>query len=118
MDGKLQGSDAQTVEASAAAVWAIVADSRRLPEWVPVVDEVARHESREGAGSVRRCEVRMGGRRGYIGERCLEAVPERRLTHAVDDDSLGFTKLFDDYAFPLRLEPAGPSRTLVTCETF
>jgi hypothetical protein len=59
----------------------------------------------------------MGGRRGYMVERCLESVPERRLRHVVEDDSLGFTKMFRDYSFTLLLEPRGDGTTLVTCET-
>ena len=50
-------------------------------------------------------------------ERCVESVPERRLRHAVDDDSFGFTRMFRDYTFTLELEPRGAA-TLVTIETF
>ena len=60
----------------------------------------------------------MGARRGYMVERCLESVPDRRLRHAVEDDSLGFTKMFRDYSFTLELEPRGDDATRVTCETF
>jgi hypothetical protein len=45
-------------------------------------------------------------------------VPERRLRHAVEDDSLGFTTLFRDHSFTLALEPRWDGATLVTCETF
>jgi hypothetical protein len=51
-------------------------------------------------------------------ERCVESVPERRLRHTVEDDSLGFTKMFRDYSFTLELEQCAENATLVTCETF
>lgn len=116
--GKLQGRSEQTISASPSRIWEVLADSSRLPDWVPVVETVTEHAEHEQAGSVRRCEVAMGGRRGYMVERCLESVPERRLRHAVEDDSLGFTKMFRDYSFTLELEQCAEDATLVTCETF
>lgn len=116
--GKLQGRSEQTINASPSHIWAVLEDSSRLPEWVPVVERMTEHSEREQAGTVRRCEVAMGARRGYMVERCLESVPERRLRHTVEDDSLGFTKMFRDYSFTLELEPRAEDATLVTCETF
>jgi uncharacterized protein YndB with AHSA1/START domain len=115
---RLQGRSEQTIGAPPALVWEVLEDSSRLPEWVPVVERMTEHEEREREGSVRRCEVAMGGRRGYMVERCLESIPGRRLRHAVEDDSLGFTRMFRDYSFTLALEPRGDDATLVTCETF
>src|SRR5215211_1334305 len=117
MAARLQGTNAQLIEADAVRVWSIVEDAGRLPEWVPVVSDVVQAGAREKQGSVRRCNVEMGRKRGYIVERCVEAVPERRLSHAVDDDSLGFSKLFESYSFALSLGP-DPRGTLVTCETY
>jgi uncharacterized protein YndB with AHSA1/START domain len=115
---KLQGQSEQAIEATPASVWAILEDSSVLAQWVPVVERVSEHSEREVPGSVRRCEVAMGRRHGYIVERCVESVPERRLRHAVDDDSLGFTRMFRDYTFTLELEPRGDESTVVTCKTF
>jgi len=114
----LQGHSEQTIEEPTKRVWAVVEDSSLLAEWVPAVERVSEHANREGPGSVRRCEVSVGGRRGYIVERCIESVPGMRLRHAVDDDSLGFTKMFRDYTFSLELESQGENSTLVRCETF
>lgn len=116
--GTLQGRSEQMVAASPQRIWAVLEDSTRLPDWVPVVERVTEHDKRESAGAVRRCEVAMAGKRGYIVERCLESIPERKLHHAVDDDSFGFTKMFRDYSFTLELVPRGESTTRVICETF
>ena len=115
---RLQGHSEQTIEASPARIWAVLEDPSRLPDWVPVVERVTEHEACERTGSLRRCEVAMGARRGYIVERCLATVSEQRLSHAVEDDSLGFTEMFRDYSFTLELEPITDNSTLVTCETF
>jgi hypothetical protein len=96
----------------------VLEDPTRLPDWVPVVERVSEHADREQPGSVRRCDVAMGKRRGYMVERCLESVPGRRLRHAVEDDSLGFTRMFRDYSFTLELEPRANDATVVSCETF
>jgi uncharacterized protein YndB with AHSA1/START domain len=118
MSGAPQGKNEQLIEAPAASVWSIVEDSSALANWVPAVERVVSHEQREAPGTVRRCDVELGGKRGYIIERCVEAIPERRVSHAVEDDSLGLTRLFAEYSFSLDLAPRGPQRTLVTCETF
>jgi uncharacterized protein YndB with AHSA1/START domain len=115
---RLQGHSEQEVQAPAASIWALLEDPARLPDWVPVVDRVTEHSESEKPGSIRRCEVAMGGRRGYMVERCVEALPERRLRHEVVDDSLGFTRMFRDYSFTLSLEPTADDATLVACETF
>jgi uncharacterized protein YndB with AHSA1/START domain len=115
---RLQGRSDQIIGAPPSRVWRVLEDSSRLPDWVPVVERMTEHEEREREGSVRRCEVAMGGRRGYMVERCLESVPERTLRHAVEDDSLGFTRMFRDYSFSLELAPHGVDGTLVTIETF
>jgi uncharacterized protein YndB with AHSA1/START domain len=115
---RLQGHSEQAIDAPPGRVWEVIEDSSLLAEWVPAVENVTEHADREEPGSVRRCEVAVSGRRGFIVERCIEAVPERKLRHAVDDDSLGFTKLFRDYTFTLELEPQGEDSTTVTCETF
>jgi uncharacterized protein YndB with AHSA1/START domain len=114
----LQGHSEQTISASPERVWEVIEDSSLLDQWVPAVERVTEHAAREEPGSVRRCEVALGGRRGYVVERCIESVPQHRLRHAVDDDSLGFTKMFRDYTFTLELEPSGEDSTTVTCETF
>lgn len=118
MTAPRQGRTELVIEASPPRIWSILEDSSRLPEWVPLVREVTRHEAREGPGTVRHCNVQFGTKRGYMVERCIEAVPERRLVHAVDDDSLGFNRMFADYTFALELEPEGAERTRVACEAF
>jgi uncharacterized protein YndB with AHSA1/START domain len=115
---KLQGHSEQTIDAPPSRIWAVLEDSSVLARWVPVVERVAEHDEREQPGSVRRCEVEMGGKRGVMVERCIESIPEKRLRHAVDDDTLGFTKLFRDYTFTLELTPRSEHSTLVTIETF
>ncbi len=112
-----QGSTRQVIDAPPSRVWAVLEDASLLPRWIAGVTEVLSHDEREQVGSVRRCTVEFSGRTGYIVERCIEAAPERRYAYVVDDDSLGFTKMFADYGFSLALEPEADGRTVVTCST-
>ncbi len=114
----LQGHSEMAIDASPARVWEVLADASLLPDWAPVVDRTTEHADREEAGAVRRCEVTLGGRSGTIVERCVEAVPQRRLRHAVVEDSFGFTRMLRDYSFTLELRPRGDGATLVTCASF
>jgi uncharacterized protein YndB with AHSA1/START domain len=118
MKGNSQGADELLIDAPAARVWSILEDTSLLPQWVPPVLELLEHDAREGVGSVRRCGVAFGSKRGYIVERCVEAVPERRLAHVVEDDSLGFGRYFADYGFALELEPRGDGGTLASCTSY
>ena len=106
------------VEADVPAVWDVLADSRLLPQWAPVVDDVtACAPGGEAVGAVRHCTARLGGKSGRMVERCVELVAERRIAYVVDDESFGMRRMFDDYGFALELEPMAGGRTRVTLHT-
>jgi len=103
------------IEATPKAIFDVLADAEALPEWLPMVE---RCESRgpRGIGGERVCEVDWGGRRGMLVERCTERVMRRRLAFVVDEDTLGFSKMFDEFGFAYDLVPEGPGRTRVRME--
>jgi uncharacterized protein YndB with AHSA1/START domain len=115
--GTPRGRDELLVAAPVERVWAILTDSRRLPEWAPPVEAVTGCEDEEAPGATRRCAVRIGGRPGEMVERCVEAVPLRRLSYVVDEDSFGFARRFADYGFTLSLTPCDGG-TAVALQTF
>jgi uncharacterized protein YndB with AHSA1/START domain len=111
----------RTVETTAppGAVWAVLEDSTLLPRWAAVVEEVScRVPGREALGSVRECRVDFAGRKGTIVERCVELIPNRKIAYVVDDDSLGFTRMFADYGFTITVEDGGANRTTVQMDTY
>jgi uncharacterized protein YndB with AHSA1/START domain len=118
MNGKQQIVRNTTIGAPASAVWAVLSDSRLLPEWAPVVDEVTECSvAGEAVGEVRSCNVRLAGKSGHLVERCTEFTPMTRIAYAVDDESFGMRKLFEHYGFAIDLESVGPDKTEVAIET-
>ena len=119
MNGKHQIQRRLEMDAPRQAVWAILEDSAALPQWAPAVEDVTcRGPGPEDLGSVRECRVDFAGRKGTIVERCVELVPSSRIGYVVDDDSLGFNKMFADYGFTISLKDAGPQRTSVVMDTY
>lgn len=118
MEGKKQIERSTIIHAPAGTVWEILADSRLLPEWVPVVDEVIECSSDgEAVGEARRCKANLAGKSGHMVERCIEFTPMTRVAYVVDDESFGMRKMFDHYGFAIALEPRGPEKTQVILET-
>jgi hypothetical protein len=72
----------------------------------------------ESAGSVRECRVSFAGREGTIVERCVELVPSSFAAYVVDEDSLGFNRMFADYGFTIALEVAEAGRSTVRMDTY
>lgn len=56
-------------------------------------------EGKESVGVVRTCDVEFAGRDGQTIERCIESVPNRKLSHAIEEDSFGFTRMLLDFWF-------------------
>jgi uncharacterized protein YndB with AHSA1/START domain len=118
VDGTKQIERSVVVDADAPAVWDVLADSRLLPRWAPVVDEVtACAPGGEAVGEVRHCTARLDRRSGRMVERCVELVRERRIAYVVDEESFGMRRMFDDYGFALELDPMPGGRTRVTLYT-
>jgi uncharacterized protein YndB with AHSA1/START domain len=118
MEGKKQIERSTVIHAPADAVWEVLADSRLLPEWAPVVDEVTECSIEgEAVGEVRHCNVNLAGKSGRMVERCIEFTPTTRIAYIVDDESFGMRKMFDHYGFAINLESQGAVKTRLTLET-
>lgn len=114
---KLQGRNEIVIDAGADRIWEILEDSRsHLPHVLPIVNNVE-IDGKEYLGAVRRCDVNLAGRDGHTVERCIESVPNGRLSHAIEDDSFGFSRALSDFWFSFVLEPEGPHKTRVRIET-
>jgi len=108
MKGTHQLTREIAIDAPRDQVWAVVADSNLLPQWAPPVKQVEEvSQGPERVGTTRVCRVEFGGREGTMTERCVEFDPPRRAGYVVDDDSLGFSRMFADYGFTISIEDAG-----------
>src|SRR6266540_6354298 len=103
---KIQGHNEVIIGAEAGRIWAVLEDSSNVPRYMRAVQTIdVAPGSRERVGATRTCQVEMEGRRGEVVERCVELVPNQRLTHVCDRDDFGFSRLFDDFGFTFVLEP-------------
>src|SRR5919198_6185860 len=118
MKGMLQGRTEISIEAPPDVIWALLEDSEtNLPSVFPMVQTCTLADGgHERVGAVRTCGVDFGGRKGETVERCIEAVPRRRLAHVIEDDTFGFSRRLSDFWFSFELDPR-PATTVVSVET-
>ena len=119
MKGKHQLTRHIEINATPEEVWSVVADSSRLPEWAPPVQGISEiSHGPEGVGTTRVCEVDFAGRPGTMTERCVEFDPPRRAGYVVDEDSLGFGKMFADYGFTVTIEERPNGSSIAQTDTY
>jgi uncharacterized protein YndB with AHSA1/START domain len=107
------------IDAPRDQVWAVVADSKLLPEWAPPVKQVnSVSDGPDGVGTTRVCQVEFGGRNGTMTERCVEFDPPRRAGYVVDDDSLGFGRMFAAYGFTISIEDGPQGSSIARTDTY
>ena len=118
MNGKHQLNRETVIDAPGDQVWAVVADSSMLPEWAPPVSALTdMSKGPEGVGTTRVCAVDFGSRQGSMTERCVEFDPPHRAGYVVDDDSLGFGRMFADYGFTITIDDRLDGTSTVRMDT-
>jgi len=96
MTPNVQGSDEIVVNAPPEAIWHILTDTTRLPEWAPMVKQT--NGTAESLGAVRQCEVEFDRRPGKVTERCSKFRPHERIAWVMEQDSFGFGRMFAAFA--------------------
>lgn len=117
MASKLQVQNEMEIQAPAGKVWEIITDD---PSYLSVLNpSVKRVTSQEpGMGAVRSCDVMMDGKTGNMEERCVQYTPLESITWLLQQDSLGFNKMFSDVRFSFELKPKGEHSTYVISKSF
>jgi len=105
----MQGNNEVVVQAKAEQIWMILEDSTLLPQWAPMVKSTTGKIER--AGSVRTCQVEWEGRKDEVAERCIEAIPNRKIAWIMEQGMM--TKMFSKIQFGFVLEPKNGGATLV-----
>jgi carbon monoxide dehydrogenase subunit G len=116
---RLQGRTERLIHASAERIWEILDDpEKNLPDILPTVKACTLDGGGpEQLGTVRTCTVHLRGKVGTTIERCIEFVPNRRVAHRIEQDTVGLERYFTDYSFRYALEPKTPDTTLLRLET-
>jgi len=108
----ITGSDEIVVLTPPSAIWPLLEDSRRLPEWAPMVKSTT--GLTESAGTTRTCQVEFEGRKDEVVERCIEATPNQRIRWVMEQGML--LKVFKSVVFGIALNPEGADTTRVAME--
>jgi len=107
--GVFQGSNEVVIEAGPERIWAILADSTCLSQWAPMVKHTT--GKAEKVGAVRTCQVEWEGRKDQVVERCVEAVPNKKIAWVMEQGMM--TRMFSTISFWFELEPTNLDATLV-----
>jgi uncharacterized protein YndB with AHSA1/START domain len=119
MNGKHQLTREVAIDVPPHQVWSVVSDSSLLPEWAPPVKGITEiSDGPDGVGTTRVCEVEFAGRPGTMTERCVEFDPPRRAGYVVDEDSLGFGRMFADYGFTVTIEEGANGSSIARTDTY
>jgi len=116
MKAPAQGSNTIVIEAPKGRIWELLADSRHLLEWMPMVKSTS--GEKESLDAVRHCDVEFNGKPGKVTERCCDFEPTDRIGWVMEKESFGFAKMLEGMGFDFRLETVGPQATRVVNTTY
>ncbi|MBI3603086.1 MAG: SRPBCC family protein [Nitrospirae bacterium] len=109
MGDALQGLSEIVIQAGPERVYAILEDSTLLPRWAPMVKHTTGRT--EKVGSVRTYQVEWEGRKDEVAERCVEAIPNKKIAWIMEKGMM--TRMFSRISFWYVLEPQGRSTTVL-----
>jgi uncharacterized protein YndB with AHSA1/START domain len=108
-----QGSSEIVIRAGPERIYAILEDSTLLPRWATMVKSTTGKTER--VGSIRTCQVEWEGRKDKVTERCIEAIPAKRIRWVMEKGPM--KKMFVDVRFGFALELQDNHTTLLRLET-
>lgn len=113
---KLQARNEAIVNASVSSVWAIITDINNLHKINPGVIKATGRMDKQG--ETRTCEMDNKGRKGTMTEKLIELVPEQKTVWAIENDTMGMSKMLKDPRFCFYLEKLGDSKTKIINESY
>ncbi|HMS66628.1 MAG TPA: SRPBCC family protein [Saprospiraceae bacterium] len=113
---KLQARNEAIINAPIGSVWAIITDIHLLQKVNPGVLKVSGRMDRQG--ETRTCEMKNGGKIGTMTEKLIELVPEQKTVWAIENDTMGISKMLKETRFCFYLEKLGDSKTKITNESY
>jgi hypothetical protein len=69
-------------------------------------------------GETRTCVMQNGKRKGTMTEKLIEVVPEKKTVWAIENDSMGMSKMLKDPRFCFYLEKMGDNQTKLINESY
>jgi uncharacterized protein YndB with AHSA1/START domain len=113
---KLQARNEAIINAPIGSVWAIITDINSLPKVNPGVVKATGRMDKQG--ETRTCEMDNNGRKGTMTERLVELIPEKKTVWAIENDTMGMSKMLKDPRFCFHLEKLDTNKTKIVNESY
>jgi uncharacterized protein YndB with AHSA1/START domain len=114
--GNLQARNEAIINAPVSSVWAIITDISLLPQINPgVINATGRMDKQ---GETRTCEMDNRGKKGTMTEKLIELVPEKKTVWAIENDTMGMSKMLKDPRFCFYLEKLEGNKTKIINESY
>lgn len=107
MGTAIEGESEMVIGVKPERIWAVLEDSTLLPQWAPMVKST--NGKMERVGSIRTCQVEWEGRRDQVVERCVEAIPNKKIEWVMEQGMM--TRMFPTIRFWFVLEPRNGDAT-------
>lgn len=113
---KLQARNEAIINAPIGSVWAIITDINVLHKINPGVLKATGRMDKQG--ETRTCEMENRGKKGTMTEKLIEFVPEKKTVWAIENDTMGMSKMLRDPRFCFYLEKLGDNKTKIINESY
>lgn len=113
---KLQARNEAIINAPIASVWAIITDINLLQKVNPGVIKATGRMDKQG--ETRTCEMTNRGKIGTMTEKLIELVPEKKTVWAIENDTMGMSKMLKDTRFCFYLEKIDDYKTKIVNESY
>jgi hypothetical protein len=113
---KLQARNEAVINAPLVDVWAIITDINMLPKVNPGVIKATGRMDKQG--ETRTCEMDKRGRKGTMTEKLIELIPEKKTVWAIENDTMGMSKMLKDPRFCFYVEKLGDNKTKIINESY
>lgn len=114
--GKLQARNEAIINAPISKIWAMITDITILHKINPGV--IKAKGTMDRLGGTRTCEMDNKGRKGSITEKLVELVPEKKTVWAIENDTMGMSKMLKDARFCFYLEKIDDNKTKIVNESY
>ncbi len=113
---KLQARNEVIINAPISSIWAIITDINVLHKINPGVIKASGRMDK--LGETRTCEMDNKGRKGTMTEKLIELVHEKKTVWAIENDTMGMSKMLKDPRFCFNLEKLGDNETKIINESY
>jgi Polyketide cyclase / dehydrase and lipid transport len=113
---KLQARNEAVINASVSKVWSIITDISLLQKINPGVIKATGRMDKQG--ETRTCEMDNRGKKGTMTEKLVELIPEKKTVWAIENDTMGMSKMLKDPKFCFYLEKLDDNKTRIVNESY